>query len=391
MTWDNGNQGPWGRRPSSSSENKKPRKPQDNPQEELDELIRKSQEKIKRLFPGGRGPNNQNTKLPAAKLFTFVATLAGLLWLATGFYRVGTDEQAVVLRFGEYSRTTNPGLNYHLPYPIERVTTLSVTRINQEEIGSRPSANAQNYAGRSVITGGDRSLKERLMLTWDSNVVDVNFVVQWRIKNAQNYLFNIRNDYNESTVKSAAESAIREVIGRMPLESVLAKERSRIEVESQNILQNILDSYLSGIEIVRVQMLDSDPPEEVLDAFRNVEAARAEKETKKNEAERERNKIIPEARGQARQLIEEALAYKEEVIARAKGEADRFTAVYNEYKNAKEVTKQRIYLETMEDVLADMQKIVVEGKGITPYLPLQGLNKAGTETATTSAKTNTGN
>ncbi|MCD6036034.1 MAG: putative integral rane proteinase [Rickettsiales bacterium] len=381
MSWDN-NKGPWGRKPTSQG---KPtgNSGQRNTEEGIDNVIKRSQEQFRRFVgTGGGGSKGGRADTPnPRKLFTFVATLLALLWLSTGFYVVDTEEQAVILQFGKYNRTTNPGLNYHFPAPIEKAIKIAVTRIHQEEIGGRGTTTpAASSFGFKKDTAGYASsaLKERLMLTGDSNIVDVNFVVQWRVSNAQNYIFNVRDNYGESSVKNAAESAIREVIGKTRLEAVLAKERSRIEEESKHITQSILDSYYAGIEIVRVQMLGSDPPEDVLDAFRSVEAARAEKETKKNEAERERNSIIPDARGRAQQLIEEALAYKQQTIARATGEADRFNSVYNQYKNAKDVTTERMYLETMEEILKDIPKVVLDSKGtqgVLPYLPLKELGK----------------
>lgn len=376
MNWEN-NEGPWGKRKQNTPQQQQ--KPSGNNDFDIDKLFKDSRSTFNQFFQqkgkGNGSSNNGGNQLFGGnpKLFGLLAAIIVLLWLATGFYKVNTEEEGVILRFGEYHRTTSPGLNYHLPFPIESVIKLAVTRINQEEIGSR--APVSNNFRRKQSISNNNLLKERLMLTGDINIVDVNFVVQWRIANARDYLFNVRDNYGENTVKNAAESAMREVIGKVPLNAALAQERFAIEQETRTIIQNILDSYQSGIFIERVQMQDSDPPAEVVDAFRSVEAARAEKETRINEAEKFKNKILPEARGEAERIIQEAEAYKQQVVAIAEGEADRFVAVYDKYKRAKEVTKRRIYLETMEDIFQDMDKIIIDGKqgNILPYLPLSAL------------------
>ena len=373
MAWgdkDN-NQGPWGVRPSmgggsgggnSGGGNKGGGKP---PEQEVEEALRKLQEKMQNLFP-----KDGNT---GGKGIALIGVILGLLWLSSGIYFVKADEQGVVLRFGEYTRIASSGLNYHLPYPIESVKTPRVTSINKVEIGYH-SANTNVKNKNGFIP------EEGLMLTGDENIVDVNFEVQWKISDAPKYLFNVRNQ--EDTVKAVSESAMREVIGKSKIATVLAEGKLQVELGTKKLIQETLDSYDAGIEVVTVNLLKADPPSQVIDAFRDVQTARADLETSRNQAEAYRNDILPKARGQAQQMVLEAEGYKQEVIARAQGEASRFSAVYNEFKQARDVTKKRIYLETMEEILQGMNKIIIEGKnsqGVLPYLPLPELKAKGEE------------
>ncbi len=315
------------------------------------------------MLPGGFG---------SAAGIGLVAAVILALWLASGFYRVLPDQQGVVLRFGEYNRTTQPGLNYHLPAPIESVLTPSVTHINRVEIGYR-TGEARGAAGRQIG-------EEALMLTGDENIVDINFSVFWLIKDAQSYLFNIRNP--EATVKSAAESAMREVVGETRIAAALAEGRGKIESQTQALLQNILDSYGAGIQITQVQMAKVDPPSPVIDAFRDVQRALADRERLRNEAEAYRNDILPRARGEAAQIRQGGDAYRAEIVARAQGDADRFLSLYNAYKQAEDVTLQRLYLETMEEILRNSKKVIIDRAaqgetGVLPYLPLPELLQPG--------------
>src|SRR5215831_3751189 len=324
----------------------------------FEELLRRSQDRFRRVLPGGFGTGTGIAIVIAAIV---------VLWAASGFYRVLPDEVGVVLRFGAYNRTTQPGLNYHLPSPIESVLTPSVTRVNRTEIGYR--------SGETRTSGGARP-EEALMLTGDENIVDINFTVFWVIKNAQDYLFHIRNP--EATVKSAAESAMREIVGETPIAQALAEGRGKIETDTQHLLQRILDSYGAGIVITQVQMAKVDPPAPVIDAFRDVQRALADRERLRNEAEAYRNDILPRARGDAVKTRQDAEAYRAEIIARSQGDADRFVAVYNAYKAAEDVTLQRLYLETMEEVLKNSNKVIIDksaqgGSGVLPYLPLPAL------------------
>jgi len=353
--------GPWGggNRGNGSGPGPRGRGPQPP---DFEELLRRGQDRFRRVLPG-----NFNTRTwIALVVIAFV-----VLWLLNGFYTVAADEVGVVLRFGAYNRTTQPGLNYHLPAPIEKVLTPSVTRVNRTEIGYR---SAEGPAARGA---GSRQLpEEALMLTGDENIVDINFAVFWVIKDAKAYLFNIRAP--DATVKSAAESAMREVIGETPIAQALAEGRGKIESDTHGLLQAILDTYGAGIEITQVQLQRVDPPGPVIDAFRDVQRALADRERLRNEAEAYRNDIVPKARGAAAAVKQEAEAYRQEIIARAQGDAARFTSVYQAFKAAQDVTLQRLYLETMEEVLKNSNKVIVDksaqgASGVVPYLPLPAL------------------
>ena len=330
----------------------------------IDEVISKLQSLINRFLGGGKG---------GAKPIIIGLIILLVVWTLSGLYRVLPDEQGVVLRFGKFVKTTQPGLNYHLPFPIENVLTPKVTKVNRMDIGFR----SERDSGFS--SGGVADVpEESLMLTGDENIVNIDFSVFWVIKDAGNFLFKIQDP--EGTVKAAAETAMREVIARSDIQPILTEGRSVIEADTQEIIQKILDEYTSGIQITQVQTQKADPPDQVIDAFRDVQAARADMERSKNEAEAYANDVIPRARGEAAKILQAAEAYKKEVVAKAEGEASRFLSIYNEYAKAKKVTQERMYLETMEEVLADINKIIIDknsGEGVVPYLPLQEL-KTGT-------------
>jgi membrane protease subunit HflK len=349
---------PWGKRSE---------KPSPSPsQEELLNLLKNHQNKFKRFF-GSQAPKKPN------KLFAMVFFIIATLWLSTGFYTVEEGEQAAVVRFGKFVRIALPGLNYHIPEPIEVIYKKQVERIEREEIGFRSSStNDANMASRKSAQARNIS-EESLMLTGDENIVDINFVVQWKINNIEDFIFNISRP--KETVKSTAESAMREIIGNTAFAAAQTQARSDVEHNVMKLLQNILDSYRSGIEIVALQMLKIDPPEEVIDAFRDVQTARADKEREINQALSYSNDIIPRARGEAAKITAEAEAYKQEVTSLATGEVSRFNAVYEQYKLAKDVTKKRIYLDTMEQVLSGVNKIIIDKKvsNVMPYLPLNTL------------------
>lgn len=345
-----GGNGPWGSpRPGGG---KTPPPPGNN--NDLEEMLRKSQDQFKNMFGGG-GPGNGENK----RAGILMMALAGVLWLATGIYVVQTDEQGIVLRFGEYHRTELPGLHYHLPWPVEAAYTPGVTKSNQMDIG------------------GDNT---SLMLTGDLNIVDVNFSVQWKIDSSatDKFLFNIRDA--ENIVRPVAESAMREVIGQMPLDTILTTGQTEIGTRSQTIMQQILNSYQAGIKVMNVNLRKPDVPREVIDAFQDVKRAEQEKSTLINKAESYTNDILPKARGRAVQIEQDAQAYEKQATERAEGDVARFISVYDQYKNAKDVTKKRMYLETMEEVLSHMNKFIIDGKsghGLTPYLPLNEMGRKG--------------
>ncbi|MBK1675578.1 FtsH protease activity modulator HflK, partial [Rhodospirillum rubrum] len=323
---------------------------------DLEEMLRRSQERFRKMVPGGNLGN---------KGIGLVVILALAVWLLTGFYRVGTDEQGVVMRFGEFTHTTPPGLHYHLPYPIEAVILPKVTVENRIELGFRGIG--ENARGR---TPSRDVLEESLMLTGDENIIDIDFSVIWVIKDAGAFLFNLRDP--EGTVNRAAESAMREVIGQTPIQVALTEGRQQIEDRTKELLQAMMDEYNAGITIRRVQLLKVDPPAQVVDAFNDVQRSRADRERLRNEAEAYRNSVIPEARGQAEQLLQQAEAYREEIVNRAQGDVARFNSVLEGYRLNRDVTTQRIYLETMEEVLRNVNKVIIDknGQGVVPYLPL---------------------
>ena len=353
------NQSPWGSGPTRGDNNGSgARREPPN----LDELIGNLQRLINKFLPGGKSGGSKPIVLGLLILF--------VIWGLSGLYRVLPDEQGVVLRFGKFVNTTQPGLNYHFPFPIERVLKPKVTKVNRIDVGFRGASDSGRSSGIGEVP------EESLMLTGDENIVDINYSVFWVIKDAGKFLFNIQSPVE--TVKAASETAMREVIAKSEIQSILTEGRSNIEVEVQEITQNILDEYGSGIQITQVQTQKADPPSQVIDAFRDVQAARADRERSKNEAEAYANDVIPRARGDAEKILQEAEAYKKEVVAAAEGEASRFLAIYNEYKNAKQVTQERMYLETMEKVLADIDKVIIDknsGQGVVPYLPLPELKK----------------
>jgi membrane protease subunit HflK len=354
-----GGGGPWGQSPPGGRRGG-PQPP------DLEELLRRGQDKMKNVLPSGG--------VGGFGILVGIAILL-FLWGVSGFYTVEAEEQGVVLRFGKLNRITAPGLNYHLPFPIETVYTPKVTTINQINIGVNP---------------GDRDIPfESLMLTGDENIVNIHFSVFWLVRppedldgtitpgGAADYLFNVQNP--DQTVKAVAESAMREVVGRNDLEPIITEGRQIVEQETQQIIQSTLDSYGTGILITQVQLQKADPPDQVIDAFRDVVAAEQDQERLFQEARAYANKIVPEARGEAQQVIQQAEGYRAQTVVEANGEATRFNSIYQEYRLAKSITRERMFLETMERVFRDKNKIVIDegaGTGVVPYLPLPALQRS---------------
>ncbi len=303
-----------------------------------------------------------------------------LLWLSTGFFTVDTDEEGIVMRFGKYDRQVKPGLNYKLPTPIETVEKESVTRIKKDIIGKIVSSMfvAKNNSITSQQNENDFSYpKESQMLTGDENIIDMHFYVQWKIGDAKSYLFNIKDSQSENIVKSAAESIMRQIISEVTLSEALSEKRLLIERDVKKSLQNIMSSYGSGIDIISVGILYSYVGPEVRDAYRDVQSAKADKERFINQAQAFKNEIIPKAKGEAATLVEKAFAYKESVISKAYGDANKFNKIYKAYLVDKGVTKKRMYLDTMEKVYKDTNKILIDkevSKSIIPFLPLDQIN-----------------
>ena len=284
------------------------------------------------------------------------------LWLFTGTYMVGPDEIGVVRTFGEYTRVAQSGLNYHFPYPIEQVNTPAVTEVKRIEIGFRTLRNGQY---RSVE-------KESLMLTGDENIVDAEMIVQYKIKDPVKYLFRIVEP--ELTVREAAEASLRTVVGRNKIDETLTTGKFKIQEETKIQLQLILDKYDSGIHVVAVQLQDVSPPKEVIGAFKDVASAKEDKNRMVNQAEGYRNNVIPKARGEAEAMIRDAEGFKQARIKRSEGDAAKFTTILKEYRKAKSITQKRLYLETMERVLPNIEKIIIPDKNSGNMLNLLNLN-----------------
>lgn len=364
MSWNNQGGGPWGGDGNKQGPwGQGPKKPGGGGNggggptpPDIEEMLRKSQDNLKKFMPGGVGSG----KMIIFGLFVLVA-----LWIASGFYKVASDEQGVQLVFGKYVTQTNPGLHWNFPSPVGDVLTPKVTKINKVEIGTTNNRSRTGGAGQS------------LMLTGDQNIADIEFAVLWNVKDAASFLFNIRDP--ETTVRAASQSAMREVIGQMSLEKITTEGRSKIAQDAQDLIQQILDDYKSGISIKGVELAKADPPQAVIEAFHDVQSARQDKERKQNEAAAYRNKIVPTARGEGQKLIQDAEGYKERVIKDAQGEAKRFTSVYESYVANKDVTRDRLFLETMQEVLKGSDKVIMDNKnggtGVVPYLPLGELNK----------------
>ena len=330
------------------------------PPRDLEDLLKRSQDKLKQAMPGGSG-------LPGSFIFLLAAVIMAFAAFFAFTFRVDPDELGIVMRFGKPVRSEPPGLHFRQPYPIEEVRLPKVTRQNIFEVGMRSSEGS-----RDVL----RVSEESLMLTGDENIVDINFVVFWRIKDATKYLFNIQKP--EVTVKEVAESAMRDIVGQSNIQPLLTGARQKTEQAVQTLMQNVLDFYGAGISIDQVQLQKVDPPTQVIDAFRDVQAARADKERLQNEAGSYANRVVPEARGEAARILQEARAYKEQVVAEATGQTARFLKVYEEYRKAPEVTRRRMYLETMERVLGGTDKIILDskgGQGVVPFLPLDQLQR----------------
>ena len=371
MAWNNNSGGPWGGGGNSGGGGGPwggggggnrggggpfgSRRPPD-----MEDVIRRGQERLRNLMPGGLG---------SFKGILLIALAAVVIWLLTGFFRVQPNQQAIQLVFGKpYGKPVEPGLHYNLPGPIGNVVVVNVQDQRRTVIGSRGAADRSPYGRGSRPTS-----TENLMLTGDENIVDIEFAVLWQIKDVYQYAFAVRN--GEENVRSGAEAAMREVIGKSNLQYAQTEGRTRIEQDTKDLLQRILDEYGMGARIAQVQLLRVDPPQEVIGAFRDVQAARADKEKSINEANTYRNQVLPRAQGEAESIIQKAEGYKAQKVASAKGDVQRFTQVYDQYAKAKDITSERLYLEAIEEVLRNVNKVMVDknSSGVVPYLPLPEL------------------
>lgn len=371
----NNSGGPWGGGGSGGNQGGDDdkgggRRPSGGPQiPEIDEIVRKGQEQL-RVLMGGRGGGRPNgTGGSGGPRFTRGTVGLGILglialWLFASLYTVKPEEQSVELFLGSYYATGNPGLNF-APWPVVSAEVIPVTREQTENIGA----------------AGTRGNDTGLMLTTDENIVDLDFQVVWNINDPAKYLFNLRDP--QATIRAVSESAMREIIAASELAPILNRDREQIADNATTLIQRTLDSYDAGLNIVRVNLDKAEPPREVIDAFREVQAAEQTRDRLEREADAYANKVLAGARGEAARLLEEAEGYRAQVVNQAQGEASRFVAVLEEYRNAPDVTRKRLYLETLEKVLGDVDKIILDesvsgaGQGVVPYLPLNELRRSG--------------
>ncbi|MGA0595919.1 FtsH protease activity modulator HflK [Enterovirga sp. CN4-39] len=352
-----GSGGPWGSGPSGGGGNRPP---------DLEDIIRRGQDRLKGIIPGGGGGQI------GGRGIGLIALMALCVWAATGIYTVRPDEVGVNLVFGRFAGLSREGLSYNLPYPIGSYLKPNVTALRTIEVGARSVETARRGPARPGPND------ESLMLTGDENIVDIDFTLQWQVDPSKvtDFVFNLQNP--DGTVRVVAESAMREVIGRRNIQNILTTDRAAIEAEVMRLAQNILNQYGAGVNVIRVNLQKVDPPSQVIDAFRDVQAARQDQDRLRNEAETYASRVVPEARGEATRIIQGAEAYRERSVAEATGQASRFAQVYDEYRKAPDVIRERIFLETMERVLGGADKIIVDqnsGQGVVPYLPLGELNR----------------
>jgi membrane protease subunit HflK len=368
MPWNTGNGnggGPWGggNRPDNTPNSPwgGSRKGPGQQTPDFEDLLRRGQERVRGLFPGGP----QGPKAIVLGLCVLVA-----VWASSGFYKVQPDEQGVEMLFGRFVKSTESGLHYWFPAPVGEVVTVAVTNIRQINIGSQSDEASRRYASIR------RETDERQMLTADQNVVDADYTVFWRVARAEDFLFNIRDP--EATIRRAAESAMREVAGRSSLDQLMTDRKEALQVEVMQRLQELLDYYKAGVLITGVKLLAVDPPKQVIEAFHDVNNARQDLDRQRNEALAYRNDILPRAKGEAEKMLQDAMAYKERQVKDAQGEADRFNSVYESYRATEGVTRLRLYLETLQEVLSRANKVVIgdkAGAGVVPYLPLPEVQK----------------
>ncbi|MBM6594543.1 FtsH protease activity modulator HflK [Microvirga pudoricolor] len=386
MPWSNqsgGGGGPWGQRGGSGG-GKSPwgSGPQNNgTPPDLEDILRRGQDRLKGIIPGGSMGGGKGIALLA------LAVLA--VWLLTGFYTVRPNEVGINMVFGKYTGTSGEGLRYNWPYPIGRVQKPNVTEQQRIEVGYRSSPNGQTRS-RDVI-------EESLMLTGDENIVDIDFDLVWQVNpaRAQDYVFNLQNP--TGTIKSVAESAMREVVGRRQIQAILTTDQASVAQEVRQIAQDALDAYGAGVLVNVVQLQAVQPPADVRQAFFDVNAAQQDAVRVQNEAETFASQVVPQARGEAARAVQQAEGYREQSVADATGQAARFSKVYDEYQKAPAIIRERIFLETMERVFGGMEKVIIDqngqGQGVVPYLPLNEMQRrqgAANQGAANQAATNQG-
>lgn len=361
--WKPNNPGPWGQGSGGGNNGSGGGSGGGQTPPDLEELLRRSQDRIKQALPGG---------FTSGFGILIAILVAAVLWLLSGFYTVQPNEVGLNMVFGKYSSKTSAGLRYNWPFPIGRVVKLPVTNRNSIDVGFR------SRGGASQVNVPEESL----MLTGDENIADVKLRIIWQIDpgSPENYAFNVRAP--AATVKAVSESVVREIVGRTEIKKILTQERKNIEPAARKEIQRVLDEYKAGAKILQVQLLSVDPPEQVIASFRDVTAAQQDQERLRNEAQAYANRVVPEARGAASRITQAAEADRQQKIADAQGSVARFLQVYEQYKKAPYVTRERLYLETMERVFKSTGKIILDrdgGQGVVPYLPLGELKKQGSK------------
>jgi membrane protease subunit HflK len=373
---DNANPGPWGSPPGGEGDRPEDERPprREEPRRrlppppptgpDLGDLIRRLRAEWSRLLRGRRGQGLGGSALGAG------VGIVVMIWLLTGFYIVQPYQEAIVTRFGAFARRELPGLRYHLPAPIERAERVDVTKQQKTIIGGSPGAEAPD---------------ESLMLTGDENIVDLSFAVQWHISDAAAYLFQVRDP--DDAVKAVAESAMREVVGRSDLTSILTNGRGEVQGQTLDLMQRILDRYRAGVTIDAVQIQNANPPAEVVPAYQDIARAGQDAQSSINQANTYRNRVVNEAQGDSAKIIQAAEGYREQVVREAQGEAARFNQVYAQYRLAPAVTRQRLYIQTMQTVLSHTRKVIIDAKGATApiILPPQAFQAAAPEAAAAPA------
>ncbi len=372
MTWNNDNDerpNPWGK-PSGNQDrdNNRQNRPSgnspDNHDIDFDALFRKAKTLFDNNVPGGNGGNTNSGRYLGIGVIAII-----LLWLLSGLYFIQPNQNGVVLTFGKYTRTDEvPGPKWKMPWPIQSVNVVDVTTERRIQIGYNTDDAGYSTAGKNTHT-------ESLMLTGDENIVDINFVVLWRVGNAKDFLYSVRDP--EDTIAMVAASTMREIIGQTEIQPALTDARTKIQSDARILMQKLLDEYHTGVTINNVQLQKVDPPDAVVDAFNDVQRARQKKEELRNLAEAYRNDIIPRAKGEAEKMRQAASAYKQQIVSQATGDASRFNSIFAAYKNAPAVTSERMYLEAMEDILQNTKTVILGNKdsNVLPYLPLNELKK----------------
>jgi membrane protease subunit HflK len=348
-----GGRGPWGQGPSNGGG--RGQGPNIRPPD-LEEVLKRGREWLKQMFPN---------RSPGGMVAAIVGGVVLLLWLWTGVQVIAPAEQGIVLRFGAYADTLGPGFHLRLPQPIETVQRVNVGETRQVNVGFTRAERGP--------TAATQVSADSIMLTGDENIMHVEFTVQWQVKNALEFLFQVEDV--ENTVRAVSESAMREFVGQTPVDQIMTINRGRIEQQARETTQLVLDSYRAGVSIIGISLQRTQAPAEVLDAFNDVQAAGSDKARKISEAEKYRNTIVPRAKGEATKIEQDAEAYKEQAVTLAKGEAQRFLSVLEQYRVSEQVTRERLYVETMERILARTNKVILDSKGqaVLPYLPLQGM------------------